>query len=195
MVGVVSMSVASRTGGPVAAGYESPTHGAFAPATPDRSTHLATKGSASACAKIGSATNRRGRAQGPSKASSWGGCSFLCDPRPACARAATPSGLIGRTSFHPSWAWLLMQASEASRCLSRELKSCSRPESVKTPRRVRQPAGGGDKLVESRAIATPQQFDDLRDLGSAARPSSRRRRRSSSAWAMRSNPCEVVVRT
>ena len=33
------------------------------------------------------------------------------------------------------------------------------------PRRVRQPAGGGDKLGESRAIATLQQFDDLRDLG------------------------------
>ena len=37
------------------------------------------------------------------------------------------------------------------------------------PRRVRQPSGGGDQLGESRAIATPQQFDDLRDLGSAAR--------------------------
>src|SRR5271165_7086581 len=36
------------------------------------------------------------------------------------------------------------------------------------PRRVRQRAGGGDKLGESRAIATLQQFDDLRDLGSAA---------------------------
>ena len=34
---------------------------------------------------------------------------------------------------------------------------------------MRQPAGGGDKLGESRAIATLQQFDDLRDLGSAAR--------------------------
>ena len=37
------------------------------------------------------------------------------------------------------------------------------------PRRVRQPAGGGDQLGESRAIATLQQIDDLRDLGSAAR--------------------------
>ena len=33
------------------------------------------------------------------------------------------------------------------------------------PRRVQQPAGGGDKLGESRAIATLQQFDDLSDLG------------------------------
>ena len=37
------------------------------------------------------------------------------------------------------------------------------------PRRVREPAGGGNKLGEIRAIATLQQFDDLRDLGSAAR--------------------------
>jgi hypothetical protein len=29
---------------------------------------------------------------------------------------------------------------------------------------VRQPAGGGDKLGESRAIAALQQFDDLRDV-------------------------------
>ncbi len=36
-------------------------------------------------------------------------------------------------------------------------------------RRVRQPAGGGDKLSERRAIAALQQFDDLRDLRSAAR--------------------------
>ena len=37
------------------------------------------------------------------------------------------------------------------------------------PRRVRQPAGSGDQLGESRANATLQQLDDLRDLGSAAR--------------------------
>ena len=36
------------------------------------------------------------------------------------------------------------------------------------PRRVRQSAGGGDKLGESRAFAALQQFNDLRDLGSAA---------------------------
>ena len=41
--------------------------------------------------------------------------------------------------------------------------------SQRGPRRVRQPAGGGDKLDESRTITTLQQFDDLRDLGSAAR--------------------------
>jgi hypothetical protein len=33
----------------------------------------------------------------------------------------------------------------------------------------RQPAGGGDKLGERRAIASLQQFDDPRDLGSAPR--------------------------
>src|SRR5271165_3039989 len=37
------------------------------------------------------------------------------------------------------------------------------------PHRVRQPAGSGDQLGESRTIATLQQLDDLRDLGSAAR--------------------------
>jgi hypothetical protein len=36
-------------------------------------------------------------------------------------------------------------------------------------RRVRRPAGGGDQLGESRAVATLQQFDDQRDLGSATR--------------------------
>src|SRR5271157_6651432 len=41
--------------------------------------------------------------------------------------------------------------------------------SERCPCRVRQPAGGGDKFGESCAIATLQQFDDLRDLGSAAR--------------------------
>ena len=34
------------------------------------------------------------------------------------------------------------------------------------PRRVRQPAGGGDKLGERRAVAALQQFDDLRDFAS-----------------------------
>src|SRR5271157_520598 len=41
--------------------------------------------------------------------------------------------------------------------------------SERCPCRVRQPAGGDDKFGESRAIATLQQFDDLRDLGSTAR--------------------------
>ena len=37
------------------------------------------------------------------------------------------------------------------------------------PSSVRQPAGAGDKLGERRAIASLQQFDDPRDLGSAPR--------------------------
>ena len=49
----------------------------------------------------------------------------------------------------------------------RHSRACQAGE--RRPRRVRQPAGGGDKLGESRAIATLQQFDDLSDLGSAAR--------------------------
>ena len=56
------------------------------------------------------------------------------------------------------------------------------------PRRVRQPAGGGDKLGESRAIATLQQFDDLSDLGSAAR----RRRAQGDAAIWLVNGCYRV---
>src|SRR5271165_6104882 len=53
--------------------------------------------------------------------------------------------------------------------------------------RVRQPAGCGDKLAESRAISALQQFDDVRYLGSAARRGSDRRGKPPS----RRNPLRI----
>ena len=59
---------------------------------------------------------------------------------------------------------------------------------------MRQPAGGGDKLGESRAIAALQQFDDLRDLGSAARRDWGRRDPALGEWdAARDAIAEAVA--
>ena len=51
--------------------------------------------------------------------------------------------------------------------VERRSRACEAGE--RGPSSVRQPAGGGDKLGERRAIASLQQFDDPRDLGSAPR--------------------------